>query len=94
MLPLVAELVLDYLVTDMQNVYVPDPVVFLIIVLVPEHADLRLIPAIARTYRAARRINRFRGGARRINRLRGGARRTRGACGGGLLACPESVPVS
>jgi hypothetical protein len=94
LLPLVAELALDYLVTDMQNVHVPDPVVFLIIVLVPEHADLRLIPTIARTYRGARRINRLRGGARRINRLRGGARRTRGACGGGLLACPESVPVS
>lgn len=77
------ELVLDYLVTDMQNVHVPDPVVFLIIVLVPDHADLRLIPTIARTYRDARRINRF----------RGGARRTRGACAGGLLACPESVPV-
>jgi hypothetical protein len=79
----VAELVLDYLVTDMQNVHVPDPVVFLIIVLVPEHADLRLILTIARTYR----------GARRINRLCGGARRTRGACAGGLLACLESVPV-
>ena len=58
--------------------------VFLIIVLVPEHADLRLIPTFARTYHGARRINRF----------RGGARRTRGACAGGLLACPESVPVS
>ena len=80
-----AELVLDYLVTDMQSVHVPDPVVFLIIVLVPDHADLRLIPAIARTDRGARRINRLRGG---------GARRTRGACAGGLLACPESVPVS
>jgi hypothetical protein len=78
----VAELVLDYLVTHMQNVHVPDTVVFLIIVLVPDHADLRLIPTIARTY----------GGARRINRVRG-ARRTRGACDGGLLAWPESVPV-
>jgi hypothetical protein len=32
LLPLVAELVLDYLVTDMQNVHVTDPTVFLIIV--------------------------------------------------------------
>jgi len=32
LLPLVAELVLDYLITDMQNVHVTDPTVFLIIV--------------------------------------------------------------
>jgi hypothetical protein len=48
LLPLVAELVLDYLVTYMQNVHVADPTVFLIIVLVPEHADLRLIPTDVR----------------------------------------------
>jgi hypothetical protein len=45
---LVAELVFDYLVADMQNFHVPDPVVVLTIVLVPEHADLLLIPTVAR----------------------------------------------
>jgi hypothetical protein len=45
---LVAELVFDYLVSEMQNFHVPNPVVVLTIVLVPEHADLRLIPTVAR----------------------------------------------
>ena len=45
---LVAELVFDYLVSDMQNFHVQDPVVVLTIVLVPEHADLLLIPTVAR----------------------------------------------
>ena len=45
---LVAELVFDYLVADMQNFHVPDPVVVLTIVLVSEHADLLLIPTVAR----------------------------------------------
>src|SRR5215213_6240632 len=41
---LVAELVFDYLVSEMQSFHVPNPVVVLTLVLVPEHADLRLIP--------------------------------------------------
>ena len=45
---LVAELVFDYLVSEMQIFHVQNPVVVLTLVLVPEHADLRLIPTVAR----------------------------------------------
>ena len=70
----------------MQIFHVPDPVVVLIIVLVPEHADLLLMPTVAR-----------RGGGI----ARGRAYGIRSACGarasgtraGGLLACPDGVPV-
>ena len=48
LLSFVAELVFDYLVSEMQSFHVPNPVVVLTLVLVPEHADLRLIPTDAR----------------------------------------------
>ena len=44
LLSFVAELVFDYLVSEMQSFHVPNPVVVLTLVLVPEHADLLLIP--------------------------------------------------
>jgi hypothetical protein len=100
---LVAELVFDYLVSEMQNFHVPDSVVALAIVLVPEHADLRLIPTIARRGgitcgirsghgAGACSTRRIRGartcrGARRICRTRGGARGICRTSGAGSGAC-------
>ena len=48
LLSFVAELVFDYLVSEMQISHVQNPVVVLTIVLVSAHADLRLIPTVAR----------------------------------------------
>jgi hypothetical protein len=46
-----AELVLDHLVSEMQIFQVPDPVVVLTIAFMMEHADLLLIPTVARDAR-------------------------------------------
>ena len=48
LLSFVAELVFDYLVSEMQISHVQNPVVVLTIVLVSAHADLRLILTDAR----------------------------------------------
>jgi hypothetical protein len=82
---LVAELVFDYLVSEMQIFHVPYPVVVLAIVLVPEHADLLLIPTVAHRDGIAR------GGGCDIRSARGAS--ARGTRVGGLLACPEGVSV-
>jgi hypothetical protein len=48
LLSFVAELVFDYLVSELQIFHVQNPVVVLTIVFVSAHADLRLIPTVAR----------------------------------------------
>ena len=48
LLSFVAELVFDYLVSEMQISHVQNPLVVLTIVLVSAHADLRLIPTVSR----------------------------------------------
>ena len=81
---LVAELVFDYLVSEMQNFHVPDSEVALAIVLVPEHADLRLIPTIARRGGITCGIRSGHGaGACSTRRTRG----ARGTCRGARRIC-------
>jgi hypothetical protein len=70
LLSFIAELVFDYLVSEMQIFHIQNPVVVLTIVLVSAHADLRLIPTDVR-----------RGGIRPEGRACG-IRRTR--CGGAI----------
>ena len=82
----------------MQNFHVPDPVVVLTIVLVPEHADLLLISTVARRGGIARSGHAYgicrdhgagAGSTRRIRcRTCSGARRSGGARAGGTrCAC-------
>ncbi len=77
-----AELVLDYLVSVMLVVLGDPPVVLTAVIVLGTDADLPLIPTVAR-----------RGGIPPGGRARG-IRCSRGARAGGLIACPEGVPVT
>ena len=77
-----AELVLDYLVSVMLVVLGDPPVVLTAVIVLGTDADLPLIPTVAR-----------RGGIPPGGRARG-IRCSRGVRAGGLIACPEGVPVT